>query len=164
MRAIRYLNTSADKAVPKQLNSVGAEIDITLKDSTDILHPVITISPPNVSQFMDYNYLYIPDLHRYYFVRGHRLCQQYIEMTLDVDPLESWWAQLKGQSVIYARQSKNYNSYQRDDQFVKMEYGDVSTVPVSADKQKVLSNRHMSYILIAAGAAGGIDEEVRTDV
>jgi hypothetical protein len=42
-----------------------------------------------------------------------------------------------------------------------MEYGDVSTVPVSADKQKVLSNEHMSYILIAAGAAGGIEEEVR---
>ena len=30
MRAIRYLNTSADKAVPKQLNSVGAEMISTL--------------------------------------------------------------------------------------------------------------------------------------
>lgn len=160
MRAIRYFNTSPDKMVPKSLNSVGAEIDITLKDSTDILHPVVTVSPPTVSQFMDYNYLYIPDLHRYYYVRGQRLCQQYIELTLEVDPLESWWTQLRGQSVIYARQSENYNSYQMDDQFVKMEYGDVSTVPVPDDKQKVLSNQHMSYILIAAGAAGGIEEEV----
>ena len=38
------------------------------------------ISPPIVSQYMDYNYLHIPDLHRYYFCKEDiDAVQQYIE-------------------------------------------------------------------------------------
>ena len=156
MRAIRYINRSAEKAFPKDLVSQepagSTGILVEFKDDTNMLHPTLKMSLD--AAYMTFNYIYLEDLHRYYFVKNITFSQQYALIECDVDVLESWKNELRNQSVIYSRQSYSYNSYQRDSELPMMEYGDVDTVKPGDRLTLLDASVHMTYLLVTTGGGG----------
>ena len=64
MKIILYENTSPKKKVVKKLTR-AKELEGNLMDECSIVNPSIMIEIDNLSQ---YNYMYIPVFHRYYFI------------------------------------------------------------------------------------------------
>ena len=60
-----YYNTSDNKTIRKNLINEFS-LTGTLRDSCSLIEPVINIESSNVLRF---NYAYIPDFQRYYFVK-----------------------------------------------------------------------------------------------
>lgn len=96
---------------PNKLNKTVIEvatITVTLKDNTDFITPVIRLSPSYISTA--FNYVYIPDFNRYYYLNGKGvLIGKLVEYTLRVDVLMSWKAAIKDSTVIASRSTNNGN-------------------------------------------------------
>ena len=60
-----YKNTSEDRQINKNLMDEIVLTGSIRDDSVDIMDPIITVNS-NIA-YIDYNYCYIPDFHRYYF-------------------------------------------------------------------------------------------------
>ncbi len=96
---------------PNKLNKTFTEvatITVILKDDTDIINPVIRLSPSYMST--DFNYVYIPDFGRYYFMNGKGvLIGKLVEYTLSIDVLMSWRDSIKASTVIASRSTNKGN-------------------------------------------------------
>ena len=109
------------KDVSKKLNSTKiptygyySEIDLTveLKDVTDLYTPSLIISSDtfmsggSIINPMHYNYCYLPDFERYYFVRDWSWILGRWECALEVDVLASFKSQI-GDSALYVLRSSS---------------------------------------------------------
>lgn len=87
--------------------------DCKLKDDTSIIHPIIELAKPanlNWSTVLGFNYCYISDFSRYYFVRDIIFKSNVIvEMHLDVDPLASFKSQIAVANEYVLRSASNYD-------------------------------------------------------
>lgn len=105
MNAIFYNNTSDPRVLSKTLTQVSTA-SITLKDTTNMIHPKIIMSAsyaPNKA-----NYCYIPNLKRYYFIRYMQFIPgKLAELILDVDPFMSFATEIKAIPVIADRSTSN---------------------------------------------------------
>lgn len=87
----------------------------TLKENTSITNPVISFYS---STFLDFNYIYIPNFSRYYFVSDITVkSNNYYTMTLKVDVLYSFKDKIKNQYAIIERcnDENYYNKNLKDD-------------------------------------------------
>lgn len=63
-------------------------IEGTIRDAINILHPIITL---RLNTRPDYNYCYIPDLNRYYFVNNVTFIRgEVYECSLEIDVLKTY--------------------------------------------------------------------------
>lgn len=70
--------------------------ECVLKDSTSVIAPQITlIFPQGLLSPSSYNYAYILDFHRYYFVTDITFVQNRVSYTLACDVLATYWDTLK---------------------------------------------------------------------
>lgn len=87
--------------------------DCKLKDDTSIIHPIIELAKPvnlNWSTVLGFNYCYISDFSRYYFVRDIVFKSNVIvEISLDVDPLASFKSQISAASEYVLRSASDYD-------------------------------------------------------
>ena len=122
----------------KRRNSTGRPatpttptVNAKLKDGCSIAKPVLEISATitgmdNVSQ---YNYAYIPDFERYYFVTDWILTGTIASVYLVVDPLASFRPNILTQQLYVLRASANYDGYIRDTKYpVKAAYPSIGTI------------------------------------
>lgn len=123
-----YVNKSDDYRLNKNLTTVATDISIQLKDDTEIINPVVILSR-NV--IVDFNYCYIHQLHRYYFVRGVTHSQNRIYVNLEVDALMSFKSEINNLVVIANRSSSRYNTYQCDSEIPFENRNIISTQPFS---------------------------------
>ncbi len=70
MEVVLYRNTSETNAVEKSLTEIKTEQG-TLKNSVELAELSIVFN--FFSEWKDFDYIYIPDFGRYYFVRSKRL-------------------------------------------------------------------------------------------
>lgn len=122
-----YVNTSDPKAVDKILVS---ELDVsgTARDPIDIVNPVIDIEGDIVSTIGQYNYIYIPDFARYYFINSitgdnYGLSTLYCR----ADILSSCKQWLRARTATITRNEKLYNSYLNDPEFNSYAYTNIVT-------------------------------------
>lgn len=105
MQATLYL-TASD---PKKLNKVfdkSLNVDILLKDNCDVLAPHIELA--YFDTFADYNYIYIPNLKRYYFLsRPVVTLGSIVTWECEVDPLMSYKDSINNLELIVDRSSYN---------------------------------------------------------
>ena len=66
MNITLYKNNSEKNKVGKTLTSASVHTG-TLRDGCEVVNPSIIIEGNNLS---DFNYMYIPEFHRYYFITG----------------------------------------------------------------------------------------------
>lgn len=123
-----YTNLSDDYKLNKNLTSIATDISIILKDDTEIINPTVILSR---SVSVDFNYCRIPQLGRYYFVRGVTYAQNRAYIQLEVDALMSHRGDINALSVIADRSSSVYNVYQCDSEIPFENRNIISTQPFS---------------------------------
>lgn len=147
---------SAPNVVSKDIVLIATATG-TLRESTSIINPVITIDSELTEDFVSQiNYAFIDQFHRYYFITniasiGYRLWQ--IEMHVDV--LMTYNEQIRQQSGIVERQEFSWNIYLDDGSFPAYQQVQV--------QKKLFSNttpfENQSFVLVVAGPGGGQSQE-----
>lgn len=74
-------------AVPTSSGSL--DLSCLLKEGTGIIKPVLVLKAPDNVNFYDYNYAYIEEFNRYYFIYDYVSEQGLWRLYLDIDPLAS---------------------------------------------------------------------------
>ena len=97
MDIILYVNNSEKNKIGKTLTN-DFSLSGTLRDATNIINPVILIE---ISEIGDYNYCYINNFNRYYFITDITVIRTGLfAISLMVDVLESFKSDIKNLSVI----------------------------------------------------------------
>ncbi len=111
MNIFFYTSSAEPNSFPKVLGE-AIRYQGDLRDECDILNPVITIAGLNPNN--TFNYCYIPDFNRYYFITESSVVRTgLIEFILHVDVLQSWATQILEQEGIILR-----NEYEFDKMIV----------------------------------------------
>lgn len=82
----------------------------TFRDSVDVLHPVVLLT--TVESILDFNYAYIPEFSRYYYVDGISLVRTGLyALTLSVDVLMSFADAILDLECIVSDSEKQGDDY-----------------------------------------------------
>lgn len=98
-----------------ELTSTG-----TLKESCDVLNPVLTMAYN--AYHVNINYAYIADFGRYYFIENYVIDGDLVHIKLHVDVLYTYRQQILRSQCIAMRSSSKYSIGLQDD-FIKAEQG-----------------------------------------
>lgn len=112
-------NESAPNVIGKKATLV-ADLTGHFRDVVDIVNPTVRIERASA---LGFNYVYIADFGRYYFVdevKAYR--NNVLELTLTCDPLESFKAQILAHTAIIDKQEKQWNLYLNDDSIKMYQY------------------------------------------
>ena len=105
-------NTSPNNKINKNLSTVTT-LDGSLKEPATIMNPVISIEYSSPTGF---NYAYIPQFGRYYFVKNVEILRANImRLELEVDPLETYKESILNLSVIIDKNTFLYDNYLIDE-------------------------------------------------
>lgn len=97
MDIILYVNNSEKNKIGKNLTNEFS-LSGTLRDATDIINPIILVE---LNEIANYNYCYIPNFKRYYFITDITVIRTGLyAISLSVDVLESFKSDIKNLSVI----------------------------------------------------------------
>ena len=147
-----YNNTSQANVVNKTITQV-ASYSGTLKYSSSVLKPVITIES---ATYPAANYAHIPEFLRYYYIID--IVSDYNNLwtiSLSVDVLMSFAAEIKNQTAIVARQSGVYNMYLDDGWFMCYQNPKISTKLFSEEAPF----ETQTFVLVVAGNTAPQPEE-----
>lgn len=140
-----YHNMSDNRTIRKKLLNEFS-LTGTLRDSCSLLEPIINIENSNVLRF---NYAYIPDFQRYYFVKEITNLRKNIwTLELEVDSLMSFKGDILALQVVADKQSNSAvgDEYIDDGSLVTDNYMFKSMYNFSKG-----FNDQGEYILITAG-------------
>lgn len=155
MNAYLYYNKSDKRYMNKTLQSITYEggsdhIDVEFKEDTSITDPTFILRTQ--SKVLEGNYIYVPNLNRYYYINDYVVSHQRIYINCHVDVLMSFKNEIKQENVIVSRQENSYNLYQVDPKMV------IYNTPV----YRVLkfpggfSNTGYFVLCVAGASTGGI--------
>jgi len=121
MNAYLYYNKSDKRYMNKTLQSITYEggsdhIDVEFKEDTSITDPTFILRTQ--SKVLEGNYIYVPNLNRYYYINDYVVSHQRIYINCHVDVLMSFKNEIKQENVIVSRQENSYNLYQVDPKMV----------------------------------------------
>ena len=111
MTITTYSYASEEHVLDKDITKINDSISVVLKDDTNVLNPTL-ITSQNISH--TFNYIYISDFDRYYYVKNITYSQQRFYIECAVDVLMSFNSDIKGLNVIANRSSSRFNVYQPD--------------------------------------------------
>lgn len=139
-----YTNVSEKNCIGKKLIN-ETDFQGVLREQSSIINPVIKVQS---TELPDFNYAYVPDFKRYYFIVGIRNISTNIwELSLGVDVLESFKSSLATQLVILSdTQITGATNYISGDQWVTNVKTNTEIIPFPAG---LLEGGE--YILITAG-------------
>lgn len=104
-----YQVGSDPRDIPKVIPDTAVELSGSYRDAPDVIRPVIRCNghfPGNV------NYAYITENNRYYYIRDmEQVTKDITDLTLEVDPLQSWYTLFRNAPIIAARSSSGYNTF-----------------------------------------------------
>lgn len=104
MTAILYNNKSDNREIHKNITEIST-IDVTLYMDTNILKPVFKVKTFNNNA----NYIYVPNLMRYYYIDNCTLSNQCVYLHCSVDVLMSYKTELLNTECLISRSETNYN-------------------------------------------------------
>ena len=138
--------------------AAGASFSCTLLESTSLMNPTFKLSIG--SNPIDYNYCYVADFHRYYFVRDITSDNNFWYITCEIDALASHKAEILAGSHYVLRSASNYDEYISDSAYIsKMkETGEFATGSVdgtSATDPFSYSNGHSYVWCVTADVTNG---------
>lgn len=120
-----YINSSDPKAVNKSLTN-EIVVNGVARDPVDVVNPVIEFDHNNTT-LAGYNYAYIEDYHRWYFMEVQNDSYKMNTLTLHCDVLKTSAEWLKARSATISRNEKLYNSYLNDPGFNAYAYTNIVT-------------------------------------
>lgn len=141
------VNSSPVEQIGKTLTA-GTDFSCKLKDDTSILKPVLIIS--SLSSLASFNYMYIADFGRYYFIDDIKSINQGIwEVSGHVDVLETYATAIKANSAVIKRQQSLFNLYLNDPDFMTYNYDIISTRKFRGSGG---FNKTLNYVLVINGS------------
>lgn len=142
-----YNNESPVEKIGKTLINKHTVSDVILKRDTSILRPVLLIA--SIQQIYFYNYMYIPEFGRYYFIDDIRSVHDNLwEVSAHVDVLETYKDSILTNQAVIRRQQNRYNTYLNDPEWKV--YADENVVAYHFSTTPF--SKTMKYILAVAGA------------
>ena len=103
-----YRTIDDNNVVNKTLTDV-VSYEIKLKDNVDIISPIIILSSETL--LVNFNYAYIPDFERYYFINSISINSKNVYvLSLECDVLESFKDDILN-SYAYISKAENGNNY-----------------------------------------------------
>lgn len=106
-----YTTKSPNNYIGKTLENEQS-FDCAFKGAADVKAPIIALKSEN---YINANYAYIEDFGRYYFITSMQILpQNYYEISLKVDVLESWKADILASKVRLKRQEVSNKYYDAD--------------------------------------------------
>lgn len=145
MNIILYYNSSDNRDLNKTLLN-GFTLSGTLRDASSIIKPTIKMQASNI---LRYNYAYIPEFNRYYFITDVTTDRQNIQtVSFYIDPLMSFRGDINVLKVVIDKQSLPSNG----DEYI--DDGSLVTNNLTFNTVYNFSNGfndNGEYILITAG-------------
>jgi len=143
---VLYKNNSEDYALTKSLSAQITLDSCVFKDDSSVENPNIVISTG--ADITECNYMYIADLHRYYFIREIGVVRAGVYYVRGhVDVLSTYANEIKACNAIIARQENVYNMYLDDPEFKTLNKSQVVTKRFSGGS----FTKNMQYVLVVAG-------------
>lgn len=141
-----YVSDSPVEKIGKSLSS-GTDFSCELKDETSILNPKIKIySSSNLS---GYNYMYIPEFNRYYYINDISSPRNNEwDISAHVDVLETYKTAILANSAVVRRQQSQYNLYLDDPDFHAYNYERIQTIKFPNN----LFDKSLHYVLVVNGS------------
>lgn len=132
-----YKCGSDPKCVDKTLTD-ELVVSGTLRDPTDQVNPVIEIQGSNTAHMLEeYNYMYIEDYARYYFITINNDSYDLNTVSGHCDILSSANAFLRARTATITRNENLYSAYLNDPEFEAYAYKNIVTksfpTPISGD-------------------------------
>lgn len=146
LTATLYISASPVEKIGKALTS-GGTYSCTLKDTTSVLNPVLILRTSD--PVYNYNYLYIQEFGRYYFINDIRSVNNNVwEISAHVDVLETYKSAILANSAVIKRQASQYNLYLDDPDFHAYNYERIQTLKFPDN----VFNKNLNYILVVNGS------------
>jgi len=141
--------TNEKIAVTKTLTNEHS-MNGTLRDECSIIDPVIMVE--GGSSIASYNYAYIPEFNRYYFIKDCVSVRNNLwRLSMHVDVLYTYKSEIRNQKAIVSRNAKKYNLYLTDPMFKAYVNPVVKTLAFSGGFPN-------NFVHILATNGGGSDE------
>ena len=121
-----YINTSDPKAIDKTLTSEIALNGAVAREPVDVINPVIDYEGDN-STIAGYNYAYIEDYARWYFIEPQNDSYNLNTLRLHCDVLSTSKQWLRARTATITRNERLYNSYLNDPEFNAYAYKNIVT-------------------------------------
>lgn len=147
---IDLFNVGSDpRDVPKVIPEAVASLSGSYRDEPDVIRPVIRCNghfPGNV------NYAYIEENNRYYYVRDMtQVTKDITDITLEVDPLQSWYKLFREAPIIAARSSSGYNTFIVDGKRLFYAYDSHEYLPLTFTYQSFGTNYDVTEARMSSG-------------
>ena len=118
MNVIFYTTTDDKRKVTKSLSG-GTTYNCKLKDNCSIINPTVIVTFSNANNTVKFNYCYIQQFNRYYFVDNITfLNNNMVMIDLSVDVLMSFANSFKNNDCIISRQENTYNAFVTDEKYI----------------------------------------------
>lgn len=140
-----YHNDSDKRTVNKTLSNEGALTGAVIIDDTTILEPRLKVRDNGIIM-VQYNYCYIADFKRYYYITNITVSNGYILIDCKVDVLMSYANEIRACTGVIARQENVWSGYLDDSENFTNQYNNVSLKAFTSPFSKTLS-----YILLVNG-------------
>ena len=144
-----YINSSAPDYFDKSLSG-ETTVSCEFKAPIDVENPTIYISATNA--YDEYNYCYIAEFGRYYFMKAIGGTSQTITFQCTSDPLTSFASQIRACPAVIARNPWHWDLYLPDPD-LPVEARTVSGILDFSNKTQ-FSGSNNSYILTTLGGTG----------
>lgn len=135
--------------IPSQKDTEGQLsffAECVLKDNTSVITPqIMLIFPGGQLSPSSYNYAYIPDFRRYYFVTDVTFSQNRVIYSLQCDVLASFWATLKESSQYVLRSASEKNGKVVDILYPTLSEFETGSKAISGWSYNTLANGY--YVL-----------------
>ena len=130
-----YITTSDPKSIDKTLTG-EISIEGVARDPVDVVNPVIEYQRGE-TDISGYNYAYIEDFNRWYFMEVSDDSYNMHTLTMHCDVLKTSSAFLRARNATITRNQRLYNSYLNDPEFPSYAYTNIVTkafpTPVTGD-------------------------------
>lgn len=128
MTGTLYTNLSEPNKIGKNLTSLKVISSMNLKESTSIIDPTFLLTGITAEQIVKVNYMYVPTLGRYYFVKDITSVRNGLwSLSCHVDVLETYKTQILAQTAVVSRQENTWNLYLDDGMFKVYQNPKIST-------------------------------------
>lgn len=144
-----YHNDSDKRTVSKTLTNEGSLAGATIIDDTSILAPRLKVRDNGIIM-VQYNYCYIADFKRYYYITDISVSNGYIYIDCKVDVLMSYGAEIRACNAVIKRQQSLCNYYLDDPLYQSYEYSRIQV--------KTFNNvfNNYNFILTVSGKGGEV--------
>ena len=141
-----YINSSPKEKLSKTISN-QLSYSCVLKENTSILNPKIIIATSD--NITGYNYMYISDFGRYYFIDDIvSLNDGRWMISAHVDVLSTYETAIKSNSAVIKRQENMYNLYLDDPEFHTYNYEQIQTKKFPANS----FTKALNYVLVINGS------------